>query len=373
MKGYEGSELILKRIRLHIYGIVFHLSGRALLGTGQEAEAGDAVRLAEVDDELVRIGGIVYRLPEGALLQVVHFVGGAVAAAGLFAIGIHYFPMLAGKGFAIFAQDVQFGNGSDVRPVVVRRRVQAEVTARSNHRETYLLPTVAFGERALMHGRLVREAERLSFGAVRLWGLGAEQVEDGLRKAGHFRLLRSLQVEDDDLILALLQPAARHEERLLRTNLPEAAHGVAVHPDHAFAPGLHVEERIARLVQLEGGAVVGRGVQCFARFVLLVGDELVEGREVVDRPIAQLGRVLTVNDLYPIGNALAVVDGLVEVDAPHRLNEDIKLRALGQRLLQGQGKFPLPAVEAAQEFPIGKDLRPVVHLVDMERALRLLA
>ena len=86
MKGCEGSELILKRIRLHIYGIVFHLSRRALLGTGQEAEAGDAVRLAEVDDELVRIGGVVYRLPEGALLQVVHFVGGAVAAAGLFAI-----------------------------------------------------------------------------------------------------------------------------------------------------------------------------------------------------------------------------------------------------------------------------------------------
>jgi hypothetical protein len=74
-------------------------------------------------------------------------------------------------------------------------------------------------------------------------------------------LARTLDVEDEDLVLTLLEPATGHVESLLRTDLPEAAEAVAVDIDEALAPGGEVEEGVGLLVYGEGALVVA-GDEC---------------------------------------------------------------------------------------------------------------
>ena len=63
-------------------------------------------------------------------------------------------------------------------------------------------------------------------------------------------------VEHNDLVSPLFQPAARHVERLLRTDVPVASYGMAVHPYLPFAEGFHVEEGVAHLLQGERPLVI---------------------------------------------------------------------------------------------------------------------
>ena len=60
----------------------------------------------------------------------------------------------------------------------------------------------------------------------------------------------------DDFIVALLEPASRQEECLLRTYLPEAAEAMSVDPYQPLAPRGHVDIGVARMLQTEVGTVV---------------------------------------------------------------------------------------------------------------------
>src|SRR4029078_2266053 len=74
----------------------------------------------------------------------------------------------------------------------------------------------------------------------------AELVEDRVAEAAQVVLLRAaVDVEDEDLVRALLQPAAGQVERLLRADVPVAAERVAVDPDGALGELARVEERVA--------------------------------------------------------------------------------------------------------------------------------
>ena len=60
------------------------------------------------------------------------------------------------------------------------------------------------------------------------------------------------------------------------------------------------------------------------------------------------------------------MDGLVEVYTPHGFHENVQLGALFQGRFQWKSEFALTAVEASQQLAVGKDLCPVVHLVQVE-------
>jgi hypothetical protein len=53
------------------------------------------------------------------------------------------------------------------------------------------------------------------------------------------------EVEDDDFVGAFIQPGTGDVEGLLGADVPEAADGVAVDPEGAFAEGADVEEGVA--------------------------------------------------------------------------------------------------------------------------------
>ena len=60
------------------------------------------------------------------------------------------------------------------------------------------------------------------------------------------------------------------------------------------------------------------------------------------------------------------MDGFIEIYTPHGFHENVQLGTLFQRRLQWKGEFALTAVEASQQLAVGKDLCPVVHLVQVE-------
>ena len=71
------------------------------------------------------------------------------------------------------------------------------------------------------------------------------------------------------------------------------------------------------------------------------------------------------DELYALGNALAVVDELAVVDAAHCLDKDLKLSAfLGCR--DAYCLFLVATIQLADVFAIDKDGCEVMKLVDME-------
>ena len=133
----------------------------------------------------------------------------------------------------------------------------ADVATADGLRELDFLPAVAGLELAFEDGCLAAEVERLAFEAMGLRAVEVELIDDGLLQAfdGLFTT-RSHDVEHDDLVLTLLQPATGDIERLLRTDIPVATYGVAVDIDLSLAPILKVEERVADLLQVEVTTVV---------------------------------------------------------------------------------------------------------------------
>ena len=63
-------------------------------------------------------------------------------------------------------------------------------------------------------------------------------------------------IEDDHLVFAFFEPTAGDIKGLLGANGLEAAYGMAIDVDLAFAPGFHVEEGITGLFEGEVAAVV---------------------------------------------------------------------------------------------------------------------
>ena len=60
------------------------------------------------------------------------------------------------------------------------------------------------------------------------------------------------------------------------------------------------------------------------------------------------------------------MDGFVEVDTSHCLDQDVKSRALLEGFLQGQCKFALAAVKASEELPVSEYLCPIMHFVKVQ-------
>src|SRR5579872_1376948 len=68
----------------------------------------------------------------------------------------------------------------------------------------------------------------------------------------------SSKCEDDNLVPSLLEVRSGHIERLLRTDIPEAAERMAVDPDRTFAPSACVQEGITERLQIEVTLIEGR-------------------------------------------------------------------------------------------------------------------
>src|ERR1039458_9517018 len=61
--------------------------------------------------------------------------------------------------------------------------------------------------------------------------LSLKSVDHGMVKSGDFAAGCSLEIEDDDIVLASLQPGCRHKESALRTYVPETAEATAIDPE----------------------------------------------------------------------------------------------------------------------------------------------
>ena len=85
----------------------------------------------------------VSRAPIGRFLQVEDFIGGEIASSCLFAVGIGDLPMLAGKRFAVFAQQVELGDGSIVFAILCIQTFEAEETGFDRSVEFNFLPSVS--------------------------------------------------------------------------------------------------------------------------------------------------------------------------------------------------------------------------------------
>src|SRR5579872_2145695 len=73
----------------------------------------------------------------------------------------------------------------------------------------------------------------------------------------------SSKCEDDNLVPSLFEIRSGHIQRLLRTDIPEAAERMTVDPDRALAPSARVEERIAGRLRIEMTLIEGRSDRSF--------------------------------------------------------------------------------------------------------------
>ena len=71
----------------------------------------------------------------------------------------------------------------------------------------------------------------------------------------------SADVENDDFVSAFLKPAARHIERLLRTNRPETAYGMTIDIDLTLTPLFHIKEGVAHFAKVEITAIIARALE----------------------------------------------------------------------------------------------------------------
>ena len=166
-------------------------------------------------------------------------------------------------------------------------------------------------------------------------------VDDRLSQTLALSLTWTYHIEYDDLVLALLEPATRHIECLLRTNLPDSTHGVTIDIYQALAPSLEVEECIAWLLQIECGTIDSRDTLTLLIdkrldrleihiLVEVVGIFDVEHLPTTLQIYANLG-VATVERVAELNirhNTLEIFDRTTEIDTSHSLDQDVDLRAL---------------------------------------------
>ena len=68
--------------------------------------------------------------------------------------------------------------------------------------------------------------------------------------------LRTNDIEHDDLILALLQPASWQIQGLLRTDLPETPQGMTIDIYLSLAESLHINKGVAHLIYIKEATIV---------------------------------------------------------------------------------------------------------------------
>ena len=202
--------------------------------------------------------------------------------------------------------------------------------------------------------------------AVSFGSFFAQYIENWLLQSLYHSFFRTFQVENDNLIHSLFQPATRHKERLLRTDFPKTPHRMAVHPHHTFAPGTHIEERIIRFRKFESRFIVSGHRLLATRNVLLIARKSIIDRQIIHLPILYY-LLITVRSRqhHTLRDTFTVVNGLIEINTSHSFYQNIKLGTLFQSR-QCNGKFSFPAIQTRQQGIVGKDLRPVVHFGDFE-------
>ena len=355
---------------LDVDAVLADAFGRSGLNPRQILEAGEGLVLTKVDDEVVgeldtAVGG-----PISGFLQVEYLVGSLVAALDILIVTVSYLPGFAAEACAVGTKHIPLGDAAVLAVVVAVEGFDADVATADGLRELHFLPTVAGLELTFEDGLLAREVEGLTFEAVRLRAVEVELVDDRLLQAFDGLLAaRAHDVEDDDLILSLLQPAARHIQRLLRTNIPVTADSMAIDIDLTLAPVLEVEEGVAHLLQVEVATVVanalGHELLAFRVFGLQEG---AHGRSIVVLdtqviPLAGCPGGLYVIDLGGddhVGNeSLEVLDGAAEVDAAHSFHENHQIVvALHGR--QDERRLVFHAVDLTDELAVDEYLCVVV-------------
>ena len=171
---------------------------------------------------------------------------------------------------------------------------------------------------------------------VELWMILAESGRSHVGTWLACFALRTYYIEHDDLVLALLQPATREIEGLLRTNLPESAEGMTVYVNLSLAECLHINKGVAHLLDVEVAAIVtSLGLQT----AHLVGwhGECIHCRLVIisDGTVVPSGRgegkfaiLLLSGEGYVADDTLVVLDGTAEVDSSHTFYHDGELSTL---------------------------------------------
>ena len=227
-----------------------------MLGTGQVLYASDRLLRTEVDDEQVREVSTLDGLPIGTLLKVKDLVAQMVAIVFL-GIGVLHRPRLTAQALVVLVERINLSNGAGVVLRLGALHLDGEVAAfLRSILEGNRLPAVSSLKLTLESRILGVEVGLVARVVVLVGLLKLQLVEFRLGLSPRYSLFGAYDIEDNHLVLALLQPATRHVERLLRAYRPNAAKSVPVHPNLTFSPGLEVQERVANLLQVEVAAIV---------------------------------------------------------------------------------------------------------------------
>ena len=148
------------------------------------------------------------RLPVGALLQVEHLVARMVAVL-LFRVGVFACPRLTAQALAVGTLHIQLGDGHAVAVLLRVEALYGEVAALGRLAKLYGLPAVASLEAASGDGRCTVQVGLVAYVVVLVALLQLQLVQLRLSLSPDHSLLRTNHIEHDNLVLALLQPAAR--------------------------------------------------------------------------------------------------------------------------------------------------------------------
>ena len=364
--------------------------------------------------------------PIRRLLQVEHFIGRVVPPKDILAVGILHRPRLTTEASPLGVEGIDLCHGHLVATRLGGERLKSDITPPYRLTETYGLPTVASHELTLGHrrgrvqvrlvARVIMCARLLHIQLIQFRTVLSEQrrIDRHLRRLAillpqksapcallSVRLTKRLQcrrivslqrrshhVEDDHLVLSLLEPAARHIECLLRTDRPEPSDGTPIDIDLSFPESLHVQIRVAHLIQLEITPIVARafvwsrqlGRLTVPRHLGLhslgVGQRpdsrLVVVRNRHDGPSTQIPRQLMPvslsRDGHTLGDTLIVLDSPSEVDTTHRLQEDLQFLSLPDGR-QSQTLLVPHTIDLADIRRVDEHLSVVVAIVQREHTL----
>ena len=154
----------------------------------------------------------------------------------ILAVGILRLPRLAREAFAVGALQINLGDGYAVVGTLGRETLDGEIATLGGLAKLDGLPAIASLESTCADWRSAVEVGLVADVIVLVALLKLQLVELRLSLSPDYSLLRTNHVEHNYLVLTFLQPAARHVERLLRTDAPDAAHGMTVHIHLSLAP-----------------------------------------------------------------------------------------------------------------------------------------
>ena len=81
-------------------------------------------------------------------------------------------------------------------------------------------------------------------------------VKDWLVSAEKRMTRLTIQIEDDHLIFARIQPRARDVQSLLRTDVPDSAEGPSIQPHGPFRESAGIQKRVPGRIHAKRGAAI---------------------------------------------------------------------------------------------------------------------